>query len=246
MVFRLRVLGSGDAFNAAGALHSAYFVEHDGGKLLMECGPCVLAGMKRHGVAADAPDAVLISHLHGDHFGGLPFLFLEYTFCTPRDRPLEVAGPEGIEERVETLHAALYKEAGCRCLDFGVRFRTVRPGDQLELAGFSVEAFEVPHPAEPYSLGFRVSGSDATLLFSGDSAWTEEFVSRSQGTDLFLCECCSLEPASNVHINYREILEHRARLGCKRLLLTHLGDDVRARDDLEVETASDGMLIELP
>ena len=88
-MLRLTVLGSSDAFNAGGALHSAYLLEHDEGTLLIECGPSVLAGMKRAGVPTDAPDAVLISHLHGDHFAGLPFLFLEYLFENPRGRPLK-------------------------------------------------------------------------------------------------------------------------------------------------------------
>lgn len=242
---RLTVIGSGDAFNAAGALHSCYLVEHGGGRLLLECGPGVLAGMKRLEMDTGLPDAVLISHLHGDHFGGLPFLFLEYTFQNPRDRPLVVAGPATIEERVFRLYEALYQGmTQCRDLPFPVEFVPLADGESFEIAGLRGEAFEVPHNSEPYSLGFRLEGSDRTMVFSGDSGWTDVFADKTRDVDLFLCECCSLEPYLDMHLSYAELLEHRAELGCRRLLLTHLGADVRRSDDMEIDRAADGMRID--
>lgn len=244
LVVRLTVLGSGDAFNASGALHSGYLLEHSGGTLLLECGPTVLAAMKRHRIATDSLDAVLVSHLHGDHFAGLPFLFLEYRFVTARARLLEVAGPSGIGGRVEAVHALLYRERLCQRLSFGVRFRDVRPGQTFELAGFAVEAFEVPHPAEPYSLGYRLRGGGATIVFSGDAGWTDDFLAYTAGADLFLCECSSVEPASDVHVSYRDVLERADRIGC-RTLLTHLGPDVRALEKAAFELATDGLVLEI-
>ncbi|RMF25449.1 MAG: MBL fold metallo-hydrolase [Deltaproteobacteria bacterium] len=244
-MLRLTVLGSGDAFNGAGALHSAYLLEHGAGTMLLECGPSVLAGMKRCGIDSRSPDIVLVSHLHGDHFAGLPFLFLEYLFCNRRSRPLEIAGPRGIAGRVEALHASMYRERTCRSFDFPVNYRSLEPGADFQAAGFEVETFEVPHPAEPFSLGYRITAGGATLVFSGDSAWTDAFAGHTRDADLFLCECCSLEPASDVHISYREILSHRERLGARRILLTHLGADVREAEDLAFDIATDGMVVEL-
>ncbi len=242
---RLRVLGSGDAFNSAGAGHSAYLLEHDRGRLLLECGTGTLAAMKRDGIDTHAPDLVLISHLHGDHFGGLPFLFLEYANIVRRARPLVVAGPPTTEQRVRELSEALYAkdlaaEASCE-----IEFVELADGDRTELAGARVEAFEVPHRAEPFSLGYRIETADASILFSGDSAWTDRFVEMSKGTDLFLCECCSMRPIPADHTNYAELVANRERLACKRLLLTHLGADVRDAAGLEFELAHDGMTVEL-
>ncbi len=244
-MLRLTVLGSGDAFNAAGAMHSAYLLEHDGGAMLLECGPSVLAGMKRCGIDSGRRDVVLISHFHGDHFAGLPFLFLEYLFNNPRRRALEIAGPRGIAERVEALHASMYRERTCRNFDFAVRFRSLEPEDRFAGAGFEVEAFEVPHPAEPFSLGYRITAGGATVVFSGDSAWTDAFAGHTQEADLFLCECCSFDPASEVHMSYREILANRDRIGARRVLLTHLGADVRDAGALAFEIATDGLVLEL-
>ncbi len=213
--------------------------------MLLECGPSVLAGMKRGGFDSTSPDAVLVSHLHGDHFGGIPFMFLEYLFNNPRTRPLAVAGPPTLRERTVGLYGQLYREDHCREISFPLDFVEVNPGAHLTLAGFEVEAFEVPHSAEPFSLGYRLSApSGGVLVFSGDSAWTDEFVRHSADSDLFLCECCSMQAVdAPVHTSYADILEHRAELGCRRLLLTHLGEDVRDADGLEVERACDGMTI---
>ncbi len=244
-MLRLRILGSGDAFNSGGALHSAYLIEHERGKVLLECGASTLAGLKKAEIDPLEIDAVLVSHLHGDHFGGIPFLLLDYLFASCRRRPFIVAGPPSIRERVRSVYAGLYKESHFQQMPFALDEVTVAPDQNLELQGLRVEAFEVPHMAEPFCLGYRISVGGATLLFSGDSAWTEEFVTRSRGTDVFLCECCSLDKQTELHTCYADILAHKDELECSRLLLTHLGADVRAAGEMEVERAYDGMVLEL-
>lgn len=241
---KLTVIGSGDAFCSGGSLHSCNLLEHDGGTVMLECGPGVLAGMKRLGIPTDAPDAVLVSHLHGDHFGGIPFLFLEYLFENPRQRPLTILGPPTILERSFALYAALYRELQSFELPFEIRLVELEPGSRVDVGGLDVEAFRVTHNAEPFSLGFRISSPGATMLFSGDSAWNEVFAEKSQGVDLFLCECCTMEPTVPMHTSYEELLAQRERLGCKRLLLTHLGADVRRAEGFRFERAEDGMVVE--
>jgi ribonuclease BN (tRNA processing enzyme) len=183
--------------------------------------------------------------LHGDHFGGVPFLLLEYLFSNPRTRPLVIAGPPTVEQRVRSLYAELYREAHCRQVNFKLDWVVLEPGARCRLAGFDVGAFEVPHSAEPISLGYRIESPDGVVVFSGDSAWTDAFVTQTRDADLFLCECCSMTPVTPVHTSYEEILKHRSRLGCRRLVLTHLGADVRSADSVEVERAYDGMVIDL-
>ncbi|HEY2775773.1 MAG TPA: MBL fold metallo-hydrolase [Candidatus Binatia bacterium] len=242
---KLTVLGSGDAFCSGGALHSCNLLEHEGGTLMLECGPGVLAGMKRLGIPTGAPDALLISHLHGDHFGGIPFLFLEYLFENPRSRPLTILGPPTILERSFALYSALYRELQSFELPFEIRCEELHPGSRTTVAGFEIEAFRVTHNAEPFSLGYRIVSPDATMLFSGDSAWNEAFVEQSKDCDVFLCECCTMEPTVPMHTSYSELLAQRKRLGCRRLLLTHLGADVRLATDFRFERVEDGMVFDL-
>jgi ribonuclease BN (tRNA processing enzyme) len=242
---KLTVIGSGDAFCSGGALHSCNLLEHDGSTLMLECGPGVLAGMKKLGIPTESLDALAISHLHGDHFGGIPFLFLEYLFENPRHRPLTIIGPPTILERSFALYAALYRELQSFELPFEIRVVEMHPGSRTQVAGFDVEAFKVTHNAEPFSLGYRVTSPGGTVLFSGDSAWNEDFVEKSKGADIFLCECCTMEPTVPMHTSYKELLANRDRLHCKRLLLTHLGADVRCAENFRFERVTDGMTFDV-
>src|SRR5690242_14001957 len=102
------ILGTGDAFASGGRAQAGYLIDFGGRRILLEAGPGVLAELKKHGIRADTLDAVIVSHLHGDHFAGLPFLFLEYMWETPRKRPLVIAGPPKLEQRTMILMKAMF------------------------------------------------------------------------------------------------------------------------------------------
>lgn len=87
---RIRFLGSGDAFGSGGRLQTCIHVEGGGTQFLVDCGASSLIAMKRVGVDPTSIDVALITHLHGDHFGGLPFLILDAQFSR-RSRPLTIA-----------------------------------------------------------------------------------------------------------------------------------------------------------
>jgi len=101
MGLRLTFLGSGDAFGSGGRLQTCMLLESDGRRWLLDCGATSLVGLRGAGIDPSSIDAVLISHLHGDHFGGVPFLLLDGQFRRGA-RPLTVAGPRGVEARVAT------------------------------------------------------------------------------------------------------------------------------------------------
>ena len=243
---RVTVLGSGDAFGSGGRLQSAHLVEAPGTTFLLDCGATVLQGLKRFGRDTAAIDFVLLSHLHGDHFGGVPFLFMEYRFERPRTRPFTVCGPPGTRRRVEALFAALYEKGASDPRPFPVRYVEFRPGAARTIAGVRVHPFAVPHVTGVLCFGYRVEVAGRTILYSGDSGWTDEFVTRARGTDLFLCECSTWETRLDIHIAYPEIAARAKDLGCRRLVLTHLGREPLAhRREITLECAEDGMMLEL-
>ena len=212
----------------------------------MDAGPTVLAGLKDAGQPSDSVDFVLLSHLHGDHFGGLPFMIMEYMYETPRSRELLIAGPEGTEQRVTDLFRAMYKEASCRALTYPIRFQVLSPGNDVEIGGVAIEPFAVPHQEREPSLGLKVRLDGKTILYSGDSGWTEEFVRRTTDVDLFICECCYWETKVGFHINYPEFEKQRSRIGAKRVVLSHLGREVLDKlDRVQEECARDGLVIDL-
>lgn len=238
-------LGTGDAFSARGGHQAAYLVRGSV-SFLFDCGSSALTSMKQHGIDAAPVDFILLSHLHGDHFAGLPYLFLEYTYEQPRQRPLTIAGPPGTEERVRRLFSVVYKELASRPLPFELRFVELQPGDAVSIGPLHVDAFRVPHQETEISLGLIASLDGRRVFYSGDTGWTEELVVRSQGVDLFICECCFYETRVDFHLDYPRLHENRGRFACKRMILTHLGREVQAhRDEVEIELAHDGLVVEL-
>lgn len=239
---RVHFLGSGDAFGSGGRNQSAYLLEDGSHLYLIDCGPSTLPAFRRSGLDPGNLDAVILSHLHGDHFGGLPFFFIHYLYDKPRTRPLVVAGPLGTEERVRSLMTLMYGE---KELPFAV-FAALEPDTATHVAGANVLGFRVPHQNDAVSLGLRVKVAGRTVLFSGDSSWTDQFITQSRGADMFICECCYYDVRSTSHMNYLEIEARRERLECKRLILTHMGEEMLARRrSLPVSTAEDGLVVEI-
>src|SRR5512145_1649585 len=105
---RLHVLGCGDAFGSGGRNQSGYLVEATDRLFLLDCGPTTLLAMKRAGFDPLALDTIFLSHLHGDHFGGIPFFFIEYLYQRSRSQPLHIAGPVGTEQKVSALYNLMY------------------------------------------------------------------------------------------------------------------------------------------
>src|SRR3972149_2362111 len=100
-------LGSGDAFGSGGRFQTCFHVRAEATQFLIDCGASSLIAMKRFGVDPSSLDIILLSHLHGDHFGGLPFLILDAQFSR-RTRPLVIAGPPGVEARVRDAMEVLF------------------------------------------------------------------------------------------------------------------------------------------
>jgi len=243
---RLHILGCGDAFGSGGRNQSGYLVAADDRLFLLDCGPTTLLAMKRAGFDPRHLDAIILSHLHGDHFGGIPFFFIEYLYLKPRDYPLIIAGPAGTEERVRELYAIMYG-SGKTSVEFPlVNFMILQPEQPQSVAGVEVLSFPVPHQTHDISLGLKVAYQGKQILFSGDSLWTDVFIEQAEGVDLFLCECSFFHEQPGMHVNYRILEANLSRLQCKKLVLTHLGEDMLARrHQLAMTVAEDGMVIEI-
>src|SRR5919107_4584453 len=104
----VRFLGSGDAFGSGGRFQTCIQVRSGEAHFLIDCGASSLVAMKHFGVDPSLVDIILLTHLHGDHFGGLPFFVLDAQYVSRRKKPLIVAGPPGLEDRVNEAMEALY------------------------------------------------------------------------------------------------------------------------------------------
>jgi ribonuclease BN (tRNA processing enzyme) len=239
---KLHILGCGDAFGSGGRNQSAYLIESDGRTFLLDCGPTTLLAMKRAGFDPQNLDAIFLSHLHGDHFGGVPFLFIDALYRCPRTRPLHIAGPAGTPARIGDLFSVMY---GARELP-PVEFHLLAPESKTVIAGVEILPFRVPHQVNDVSLALKVGHAGKHVLFSGDSAWIERFVVEARDVNLFLCECTFYDDGSGNHVRYLTLQPNLPRLECKQILLTHLGEEMLARrPQLAAPCAEDGMTIEI-
>lgn len=246
---QVTIIGCGDAFGAGGRLQTSFCVRSGASTFLIDCGATSLIGMRRLGISPNDIDTVFVSHLHGDHFGGLPWFMIDAKYASNRTRPLVVAGPKGIEARFATLAEALYPNTCGAERGFDLTFVEYEEQKPLELNGVTVTPFEVKHPsgAPPYALRFNVDGK--VLSFTGDTGWVETLFAVARDADLFISECFQYDMTLPIHLDYMTIDANYEKLGAKRTLLTHMGEAMlAARDKVDTsryEIAEDGMIIDL-
>jgi len=237
---RVRFIGAGDAFGSGGRLQTCILVEADGFRFLVDCGASALVGLKRAGVDPNEIDGVLISHLHGDHFGGVPFLILDGQFSR-RARRLVIAGPPGLRERVLQAMEIFFPGSFAARRKFETELREIPAGVRTAIGPLGVIPYEVVHAcgAPPYALRVEVGGR--CIVYSGDTEWTERLIPAAAGADLLICEAYYFEKRVPFHLDYATLMAHRSQLDCKRLVVTHMSSDMLARvAELPVEAANDG------
>jgi len=244
---RVRFLGSGDALGSGGRFQTCIHVQAAGAQVLLDCGASSLVAMRRFGVDPQAIDAVVLSHLHGDHFGGVPFLILDAQFKR-RTRPLTVAGPPGVEARVRATMEVLFPGSTAVERRFVTRF--VELADRLPqgLGPFTVTPFPVVHASGAPSFALRLACDGKVIAYSGDTEWTEVLVEVAQGADLLIAEGYTYQRKIRFHLDVATLQQQAGRLGARRIVLTHLSPDLLSHvgeADLGWETAFDGMTVEL-
>jgi ribonuclease BN (tRNA processing enzyme) len=243
---RVRFVGSGDAFGSGGRFNTCFHVTGEHVNFLIDCGATSLPALKRCGIERDAIDLVLVTHFHGDHFGGLPFLMLDAQF-TRRTRPLIIAGPQGIERRLEQVMEALFENSSKRERRFDLRIATLEPGAVASFGAVNVTPFPVVHGESggPF-LGYRIEAEGRVIAFTGDTEWTEALVPLGRNADLFIAEAYTYDKAIRNHLSLKTLQEHLAEIRPKRMIITHMSEDLLGRlAALSCETAADGMVVEI-
>jgi ribonuclease BN (tRNA processing enzyme) len=246
---QLTIIGCGDAFGAGSRLQTSFCVRSDPSTFLIDCGATSLIGMRRLGISLNDIDTVFVSHLHGDHFGGLPWLLIDAKYMSNRRRPLVVAGPKGVEARFIAVAEALYPNSTVAERGFDLVFVEYEERTPIEIQGVTVTPFEVKHPcgAPPYALRFEVDGK--VLAFTGDTGWLETLCDVARNADLLISECFQYDVTLPIHLDYKTIDANYAKLAAKQVLLTHMGEGMLAQrgkvNASRYLLAEDGMILDL-
>lgn len=237
-------IGTSDAFGAGGRRQSAIFVRAPSGGILLDCGGTTLTGLQELGIERGEIDTILLSHFHGDHFGGVPPLLLASLYEDRRSAPLRVAGPPGVEARVRALASTMGFGLEEQEWRFPLRFEEFRGEAPLELGPVRASAFPTHHSPDSMPHGLSLELGAQRLAYSGDTGWFDGLPKAVAGADLFVSECTYAAPGFEYHLNYEILLERLERFDCGRILLTHLGAQMaQRRGSCEIETADDGLRV---
>jgi ribonuclease BN (tRNA processing enzyme) len=220
----------------------------------VDCGADALVSMRRCGVEPESIEAVAVTHLHGDHFGGLPFLLLHARHVARPPSAIRVVGPRGIEARTLAALDALYDHASESLANPSTgeplaRFEEYAAGVPFALGPGSAVAFPVVHSDRLACHGLRLEVGGRLVAYSGDTAWTETLLDLGRDADLFIVECQAWAAPPPGHMAFEDLHRRLPSLSATRLLLTHMGEAMleraeRVADD-RVLVARDGLVVEL-
>jgi ribonuclease BN (tRNA processing enzyme) len=242
---RVRFVGSGDAFGSGGRYQTCIKVTSGDQVVLVDCGATSLAALRSQDVDPQSVDVVALTHLHGDHFGGLPFLILDGQF-SGRNRPLRVYGPPGTQERLTDAMETLFPGSSEVSRRFAVPVVELEPGGSADLGALRLRCWQVIHASGAPSLALRVDDGTASFAYSGDTEWTPALMQAADGASLFAVEAYTFEKPVRYHLDYRALEAQRAVITAATTLLTHMSADMLCHlSEAEFPAAHDGLVLDL-
>jgi ribonuclease BN (tRNA processing enzyme) len=228
-IVKVHFLGCGDAFGSGGQLQTCFLVSTAQDSFIVDCGASTLIALKAARISPNDITKIFITHLHGDHFGGIPFFILDAQLVSKRTQPLTIVGPP---------RSSQVKRK------FEIRFLELMPRQPQEVDGVLTTAFPVIHFSGAPSYALRLECDGSCIVYSGDTEWTETLLEAAAGADLFICEAYYYEKLMKFHLDYKSLLSHFPEFSCKRIVLTHMNEDLLSRlEQVELETARDGMIL---
>lgn len=241
---KLTVLGCGDAFGNGGRNNTSFLISDEEEHVLLDCGASSLIRLKHEGINLEDISTILISHFHGDHFGGIPFFLISSMYENPRKKPLTIVGPSGVQQRIYDLQEAMYAGTAEGTKDLDITYVEYQDDTAIEIGDKTINAWKVDHSPQSIPHAVRLEWKGKKIAFSGDTSWTDAILPLAKNTDIFICECNFLDKVSFGHLSYSELLDKYQQFNTKQLWLTHMADEVINADDFILNRLSDGQKIE--
>lgn len=243
---RLQFLGSGDAFGSGGRFNTCFHLERAAhGNVLIDCGASSMVAIRKWGVDPNAVSTVLVSHLHGDHFAGLPFFLLDAQLVSRRTAPLLLAGPPGFEERLMVVMEAMFAGSTKSPRKFDLQIRELALHEKVETNSLAVTPYLMKHFSGAPSYALRIETEGKVLAYSGDTEWVDELIPAGRDADLFICEAYFFDKVMKYHLDYKTLAGRLPEIGARRTIVTHMGAELLGRQgEIALEAAHDGMIVE--
>ena len=246
MPVSVRFVGSGDSFGSGGRFQTCIVVDGPSSRLAIDFGASSLIALAQQGIEHNSLDAILLTHLHGDHCGGVPFLLVDAMLAAKRTRPLVVAGPRDLRRRMDQIREALFPGSHVMTPKFPLTWIEMEPGKPHAILDLVVTPEPARHTAETNPTALRVEVGGKVIAYTGDTEWTDDVARVALGADLLIAECYFYDKPVKWHLNYQTIAERRQTFGAKRLILTHMSKEMLAHADaVPEECARDGLVVTL-
>lgn len=246
MTLNVTFVGTGDAFGAGGRFQTCFLVDAPGLRFAVDFGASSLIALNKLGIEHNSIDAIILSHLHGDHCGGVPFLLVDAMLGAKRDRPLTIAGPRETVKRLEAVGEALFPGMGVMKPSFPLVYSEMEVMKPNLVRGLTVTPYPAAHTGGTNPTSLRIEVAGKVIAYSGDSDWTKHMPAVARDADLFISECYFHGRNVHGHMNYPTLKEHWAELGAKRVILTHMSREMLPHaDTIAEECAHDGLVVEI-
>lgn len=246
MAVSVRFVGSGDSFGSGGRFQTCILVDGPRSRFAMDFGTSSLIALAQQGIEHNSIDAILLTHLHGDHCGGVPFLLMDAMLGAKRTRPLIVAGPRDLRRRMAEMQEVLFPGSKAMSPKFPLEWIELEPGRTQSVLDLNVTAQRARHTVETNPTALRVEVGGKVVSYTGDTEWTDDIAKITVGADLLVAECYFFEKPIKWHLNYPAIAAHRNDFGAKRVILTHMSKEMLAQvDNVPEECASDGLVVSI-
>jgi ribonuclease BN (tRNA processing enzyme) len=246
---RLTIIGCGDAFGSGGRFNTCFRIEAAGRTILVDFGATSMVALKARNLDPNEIDVVVLSHLHGDHFGGLPFLLLDAQFLGRRSRPLLIAGPPGTRQRLDAALEVFFPHSSTMTWQFAWEVIEIEPRRRQQILELTIDTVEVDHPSGAPSTALRLTDGQRVLAYSGDTQWTDALLEIARGSDLFIFECYDYDKPIQFHMSWSRLSSQLDAFGARRLMITHMNPAMLARVDeaaaAGVLVAADGLTLEI-
>ena len=246
MSVKVTFVGSGDAFGSGGRFNTCILVEAPGICFAIDFGASSLIALKALEIPHNAIDVVLLTHIHGDHCAGLPFMLMDAMLGAKRQTPLTIAGPRETAARLPQIQEALMPGMHVMAPKFDVDVIDMEVLTEHQVRDLKITTYPAFHTAETNPTSMRVEVAGKVIAYTGDSEWTEHMPALARGADLLIAECYFYQKPVRFHLNYPDLKAHWDELDAKRIILTHMSPEMlAAKDRLPEEFAYDGMVVEV-
>lgn len=244
MTVTVRFVGSGDSFGSGGRFQTCIVVDGPRCRFAVDFGASSLIALAQQGIEPNSLDAILLTHLHGDHAAGVPFLLIDAMLAARRDRPLTIAGPLELRARMDLIREALFPGSRAMTPKFPVDWIEMAPGRPHPVLDLVVTPERARHTAETNPTALRIQVGDRVIAYTGDTEWTDDVARAAREADLLIAESYFYDKPVRWHLNYPDVVAHARGVGAHRLILTHMSREMLARAaEVPEECAYDGLVV---